>query len=116
EEMMSQDIFNSEHYDSEILYEYGDYYFIYEDSQYSGWKFISIIPAGEVNRQADTFRNFFVMIAALIVCFLILCMILVRKSVVFPIKKLIVAMDQVDNLGKIGVNLEIAQKDEIGCL
>lgn len=116
EEMLSQDIFDSGRYSSEVLYEYGDYYFIYENSKYSGWKFISIIPEDEINRQADTFRSFFTVIAALIVCFLVLCIILVRKSVVYPIKKLIVAMDEVDNLGKIGVNLEIAQKDEIGCL
>ena len=39
-----------------------------------------------------------------------------RKSVVYPIKKLIVAMDHVDHIGKIGEPLAISQEDEIGCL
>lgn len=115
-EMLGHDIFSDAAYKRDSLYEYNDNYFIFENSKYSKWKYVNIIPKREIMKQADTFRIFFIIIIAMLVIFFFICTYLVRKSVVYPIKKLIVAMDHVDHIGKIGESLAIQQEDEIGCL
>lgn len=114
--MMNQGVFSDAAYKRDVLYEYEENYFIYENSKYSGWKYVNIISKSEMMRQADTFKSFFVIIIFVLIFFFIVCAYLVRKSVVYPIKKLIVAMDHVDHIGKIGEPLAISQEDEIGCL
>ena len=115
-EMLGHDIFSDAAYKRDSLYEYNDNYFIFENSKYSKWKYVNIIPKREIMKQADTFRIFFIIIIAMLFIFFFICTYLVRKSVVYPIKKLIVAMDHVDHIGKIGEPLAIQQEDEIGCL
>ena len=113
-EMLGHDIFSDAAYKRDSLYEYNDNYFIFENSKYSKWKYVNIIPKREIMK--DTFRTFSIIIIAMFVIFFFICTYLVRKSVVYPIKKLIVAMDHVDHIGKIGEPLAIQQEDEIGCL
>lgn len=115
-EMLEKSTFSHEALVCDKMYEYGPCYFICKDSPYSGWRFVSIIPKSEIDRQANTFRSFFIIVIILILFFFLLCTLLIRKNIVYPIKRLIVAMDKVDNLGKINVPLQVGQEDEIGCL
>lgn len=96
--------------------QYKNYYFICQDSDYSGWHFINMIPKAEVNRQTDSFIWFFMIVVGMIVFFCVLCMQLVRRSVVYPIRRMIVVMEEIDDLNKIKVALPVNQNDEIGCL
>lgn len=98
------------------LEKYGGNYYLCRESPYCGWQFINVVPQGEVERQANMFLLFLALILCLIVCFSILCMVLVHRFVVYPIRKLIVVMDEVDNLDKIHMQLPVGRKDEIGLL
>lgn len=92
------------------------YYFIWQRSAYSGWAFVDLIPYYEVRKQADIFRSFFIWVMILLLLFFIICMILMRRCIVQPIRKLIVIMDDVDELDKIRRNVTVEQRDEIGRL
>lgn len=98
------------------LNEYKDHYFIYQESDYCGWRFINMVPKAEVDRQANMFLLFLCIIVALFVFFCILCMLLVRHYIVYPVRRLIVVMDEIDDLDKIHMQLPVSQKDEIGLL
>lgn len=103
-------------YKSNRLNEYENHYFLCQKSEKTGWYFINMVPQEDVNQQAMTFIWFFVVVISLIIFFCILFMILIRRSVIYPIRKMIVVMDEVDELGKIRVKLPINQSDEIGRL
>lgn len=103
-------------YSETKLNEYENHYFLCQHSEKLGWYFINVIPQEDVNQQALTFIWFLAIVIGLIIFFCILCMILVRRSIVHPIRKMIVVMDEVDELGKIRVKLPTNQSDEIGCL
>ncbi|MCI8893529.1 MAG: sensor histidine kinase [Lachnospiraceae bacterium] len=98
------------------LEEYGNHYYICQESAYSGWRFIHMVPRGEVERQANMFLLFLALILCLIICFSVLCMALVHRFIVYPVRKLIVVMDEVDDLEKIHMQLPVGRKDEIGLL
>lgn len=98
------------------LGEYGNHYYICRESDYCGWQFIHMVPKGEVERQANMFLLFLALILCLIICFSVLCMVLVHRFIVYPVRKLIVVMDEVDNLEKIHMQLPEGRKDEIGLL
>jgi len=95
---------------------YEDYYFICQSSADTGWYFINMIPKAEVNRQANVFICFFMIVICLIIFCGIFCMHLVQRSIIYPIRRLIVVMEEVDDLDKIRVNLTVTQNDEIGSL
>lgn len=98
------------------LGEYGNHYYICRESDYCGWQFIHMVPKGEVERQANMFLLFLALILCLIICFSVMCMVLVHRFIVYPVRKLIVVMDEVDNLEKIHMQLPEGRKDEIGLL
>lgn len=99
-----------------IRYEGSSYYYIWQKSSYSGWAFIDFIPEYEIRKQTDVFRDFFLLSMILLVAFFLICMMLIRRYIVQPIRKLIVIMDDVDELDKIGRNIPVEQQDEIGQL
>lgn len=98
------------------LKEYGGYYYICRESAYSGWRFVNFVPKGEVDRQTAVFLLYFIGIIGLFVSFAIVFLLLVRRFMIRPIRRLIVMMDEIDDLNKIPMQLAVSQKDEIGQL
>lgn len=92
------------------------YYYICKESAYSGWRFVNFVPKGEVDRQSAAFLFYFIVIIGLFVSFAVVFLLLVRRFMTGPIRRLIVVMDEIDDLDKIPMQLAVSQRDEIGQL
>ncbi|MBC8610604.1 sensor histidine kinase [Massiliimalia timonensis] len=92
------------------------YCYMYETSSYSGWTFLNVIPMEAVTQQSDVFKLYFAVVMFLVCLFALLCGILINRQMVRPIQAMIVMMDHIDELEKIGQSLSVDRSDEIGGL
>lgn len=87
-ERISPDFDNPEQFCQPFQYEGKDYYMILTKSGTSGWKYISIITADNLNSEYITVRNTTIMIMVIIMAFVFIAVNLVSREIYRPIKQL----------------------------
>lgn len=94
----------------------GSYCYLYETSEYSDWVFVNIIPKDMIYTQVTVFKIYFGIVVFFLCLFALFCGIMINRQMVRPIQAMIVVMDHIDELDKIGQQLSTDRSDEIGGL
>lgn len=90
--------------------------FLYDESDYSSWLFIKIVPKAAVYEQVTLFNSYFFIVLMFIFFFAAISIMLLNSLVVRPIREMIVTMDHIDEIEKINISKNSLRNDEIGGL
>lgn len=97
-----------------ILIENMEYIIVYERSDYTGWRYVSIVPANTSNAQMnglrDTILILFLLMSVIVASSLI---ILLSDKVYRKIRKLVASMQEVEQ-GNLDVSIKHSMHDEFG--
>lgn len=90
------------------------YIIVYERSGYTGWRYISIVPANTSNAQMSGLRDT-ILILFLLMSFIsaVLLIVMMSDKVYRRIRKLILSMEEVEN-GNFNVSIKHGEHDEFG--
>ncbi|MCX7708453.1 MAG: sensor histidine kinase [Clostridia bacterium] len=91
-----------------------EYVLVYETSEYSGWKFVSVVPANTSTQQMSELRDYILMLFLLMNTITALILIILLSEKVYrKLKKLILSMKEVEK-GNFNINIQHNEKDEFG--
>lgn len=93
-----------------------EYCYLYDQSSYSGWIFIKLVPKALAYEQINLFNSYLFIVLMFIFFFAAFCIVLINSQLIKPIQRMIVTMDHIDELDKIGVSINTLRNDEIGGL
>ncbi|MFZ5988743.1 MAG: sensor histidine kinase [Bacillota bacterium] len=87
---------------------------VYGTSQYSGWKFVTIVPAGASMQQMWQLRDYILLLFLLMnITSALVLTLLFSEKVYRKLKRLILSMKEVEK-GNFNVNIQHFEKDEFG--